>query len=95
MAQTTYEDDLDDELDEIALAEARSRGNASGLRIVAGIGGIVALVIEVLATFAILNVAADEWASLESLVIIGLSTYLAIITTGLIAAVYVWTRAMD
>lgn len=88
-------DDLDDELDEIALAEARSRGNASGLRIVAGIGGIVALVIEVITMFAILNVAADEWASIESLVIIGLSAYMAIITIGLIAAVYVWTRAMD
>ena len=95
MAQTTYEDDLEDELDEIALAEARSRGNASGLRIIAGVGGVVALLIETVTTFTILNVAADDWASIESLVIIGISAYMAIITIGLIAAVYVWTRAMD
>lgn len=88
-------DDLDDELDDVAIAQARSRGTASGIRTMAGIAGIVVLLLDAALTWQLMRAVVEEWRSIDALVVLALNGYAVLLVIGIMVGAYVWSRSMD
>lgn len=98
MAQRSYGDgfdDLEDDLDDVAIAEARARGTASGIRTIAGIAGIIVLLLDAALTWQLMRAVVENWNSIDALVVLALNGYAVLLVIGIMIGAYVWTRAMD
>ena len=88
-------DDFDDELDDVAIAQARSRGTASGIRTMVGIAGIVVLLLDAALTWQLMRSVVEEWRSIDALVVLALNGYAVLLVIGIMVGAYVWSRSMD